>query len=132
MPERSENINILSKSLSGKAVAGALQALLSDKTSVFGRAAILILAEQLYADKAELIADALEVLKQNALDTEAATDALEVLEKEAAFGVEQVLQKEAAVHALQVLAEEEVYAVKAEKAAADKAAADKAAADTAL
>jgi hypothetical protein len=85
-----------SKSLSGKAVAGALQALLSDKTSVFGRAAILILAEQLYADKAELIADALEVLKRNALDAEAATDALEVLQKEAAFDVEQVLQKEAA------------------------------------
>jgi hypothetical protein len=57
------------------------------------------------------------------------TDALEVLEKEAAFDVKQVLQKEAAVHSLQVLAEEEVYAVKAEKAAADKAAADKAAAD---
>jgi hypothetical protein len=35
------------------------------------------------------------------------------------------LQKEGAVNALQVLAEEEVYAVKAENAAADKAAADK-------
>jgi hypothetical protein len=51
------------------------------------------------------------------------TDALEVLEKEAAFDVKQVLQKEAAFHSL--LAEEEVYAIKAEKAAADKAAADK-------
>ena len=119
MHERSENINILSKSVSGKAVASALQALLSDKTSIFGRAAILILAEQLYADKAELIADALEILKRNALNTEAATDALEILEKEAALDVEQVLQKEAAINALQVLAEEEVYAVKAEKAAAD-------------
>jgi hypothetical protein len=121
MPERSENINILSKSVSGKAVAEALQALLSDKTSIFGRAAILILAEQLYAEKAELIADALEVLKRNALDTEAAIDTLEMLEKDAEIDVEQVLQKEAAVDALQVLAEEEVYAVKAEKAAADKA-----------
>ena len=117
MHERSENINILSKSVSGKAVASAL---LSDKTSIFRRAAILILAEQLYADKAELTADALEVLKRNALDTEAAIDSLEIPEKEAAFDVEQVLQKEAVANALQVLAEE-VYAVKAEKAAADKA-----------
>ena len=121
MHERSENINILSKPVSGKAVASALQALLSDKTSIFGRAAILILAEQLYADKAELIADAPEVLKRNALDTEAATDALEILEKDPAFDVEQVLQKGAAANALQVLAEEEVYAVKVQKAAADKA-----------
>ena len=90
------------------------------KTSIFRRAAILILAEQLYADKAELTADALEVLKRNALDTEAAIDSLEIPEKEAAFDVEQVLQKEAVANALQVLAEE-VYAVKAEKAAADKA-----------
>lgn len=65
------------------------------------------------------------MLKRNALDTEASTNVLEILEKKA-FDVEQVLEKEEAVNALQILAEEDVYAVKAEKAAADKAADDEA------